>query len=104
MSFCHEHATSLEAGRPFHLITKKKLQSNETLNTSFTRVVRHAEIGHHLDRTIGAQARGGEPAAEDWNKRLGRLYFPRRYWWVRPFARPLWWSVSMLKGRAARKA
>src|SRR6185503_4413406 len=22
MSFCHEHATSIEAGRPFHLITK----------------------------------------------------------------------------------
>jgi hypothetical protein len=48
------------------------------------RVLFH-ELGHHLDATIGAAAPTGEAAAEDWNRRLGRLYFRRRYWWLRPF-------------------
>jgi hypothetical protein len=49
------------------------------------RVLFH-ELGHHLDATIGAAARTGEAAAEDWRRRLGRRYFRRRYWWLRPFA------------------
>ena len=36
------------------------------------RVLFH-ELGHHLDATIGAAAPTGEAAAEDWNRRLGRL-------------------------------
>lgn len=49
------------------------------------RVLFH-ELGHHLDAAIGAAAPSGEAAAEDWNRRLGRLYFRRRYWWLRPIA------------------
>ena len=44
------------------------------------------ELGHHLDVTVGASARGGEAAAEDWSRRLRRKYFRRRYWWLRPIA------------------
>jgi hypothetical protein len=69
------------------------------------RVLFH-ELGHHLDATIGAAAPTGEAAAEDWNRRLGRLYFRRRYWWLRPFAavvRPVvrWMRRRALKSRVA---
>ncbi len=47
------------------------------------------EIGHHLDRTLGAAAPSGEAAAENWRQRLGRHYFQRRYVWLRPLARAL---------------
>jgi hypothetical protein len=33
------------------------------------------EIGHHLERTIGAPTRQGEAAAEAWKNRLLRSYF-----------------------------
>ena len=67
------------------------------------RVLFH-ELGHHLDATIGAAAPSGEAAAEDWNRRLGRQYFSRRYWWLRPFAivfRPV---VHWMRRRSLRKA
>jgi hypothetical protein len=60
--------------------------------------VLYHELGHHLDATIGAAAPTGEAAAEDWGRRLRRLYFRRRYWWLRPVGRPL---ARMLK-RVAR--
>ena len=45
------------------------------------------EIGHHLDYTIGAPARSGEPAAKAWEKRLFGLYVRKRYWYLVPFTR-----------------
>ena len=45
------------------------------------------ELGHHLEIAIGAAARGGEAAAEDWSRRLQRTYLHRQYWWLRPIAR-----------------
>jgi hypothetical protein len=42
------------------------------------------ELGHHLDATLGAAARGGEAAAEDWSHRLTRAYLRKRYWYLRP--------------------
>lgn len=44
------------------------------------------EIGHHLERRVGATAPGGEAAAEDWAKRLIRAHLARRYPWLRPVA------------------
>jgi hypothetical protein len=69
------------------------------------RVLFH-ELGHHLDATVGAAAPGGEAAAEDWSRRLGRGYIRRRYWWLRPFLdvfRPLarWMRQRNLKKGAA---
>jgi hypothetical protein len=37
------------------------------------------EVGHHLDVTVGAPARSGEPAAQAWSKRLYRLHFRTRH-------------------------
>ncbi len=47
------------------------------------------ELGHHLHETIGSSARGGEPSAEAWGRRLSRLHVRKRYWYVRPFVRPI---------------
>jgi len=72
-------------------------------DVSFARVLYH-EIGHHLDRTIGAPAPSGEEAAEAWMKNLARPYFRRRYWYVRPFLSPaerlLEWCLKIAKRRA----
>ena len=57
------------------------------------------EIGHHLDRTLGAAAPSGEAAAENWRHRLGRHYFQRRYVWLRPLARALHPVVRQLAQR-----
>ena len=63
------------------------------------------ELGHHLDVTVGASARSGEAAAEDWRRRLSRRYFRGRYWWLRPTAavlRPVvTWEVK--RRRRARR-
>jgi hypothetical protein len=42
------------------------------------------EIGHHLDATLGSAARSQESAAEDWCRRLSRMHFRKRYWYLRP--------------------
>ena len=57
------------------------------------------ELGHHLDATIGAAAPSGEAAAEDWNRRLARSYFQRRYWWLRPIAKVLLPLVRWMRRR-----
>jgi hypothetical protein len=47
------------------------------------RVLFH-EIGHHVQATAGHAGSTQEAGAEDWGRRLARLYFGRRYWWLRP--------------------
>jgi hypothetical protein len=42
------------------------------------------EIGHHLERTIGASAPQGEKAAEAWKDRLAARFFRKRYWYLVP--------------------
>jgi hypothetical protein len=42
------------------------------------------EVGHHLHLTVGAAGRGGEETAEYWCKRLSRIHFRHRYWYLRP--------------------
>ena len=49
--------------------------------------VLYHEIGHHLHYSVGSAARGGEPSAEAWNKRLTHLYFRPRFWYMRPFGK-----------------
>jgi hypothetical protein len=53
-------------------------------NIAFASTVYH-EVGHHLEHTIGAPARGGEVAAEAWKDRLLRSYFRKSYWYLVPF-------------------
>jgi len=45
--------------------------------------VLYHEVGHHLHFSVGSAARGDE-AAEYWRKRLFRIHFRRRYWYLRP--------------------
>jgi len=46
------------------------------------------EIGHHIENTQAPVHRGKEATADEWMRRLGRSYFRRHYWYLRPF-RPL---------------
>jgi hypothetical protein len=41
------------------------------------------ELGHHLDATVGATARAGEGAAEEWRKRFTKAHFRKHYWYLR---------------------
>lgn len=40
------------------------------------------EIGHYLQATLGSAARSGESGAEDWRRRLARIHFRKRYWYL----------------------
>jgi hypothetical protein len=54
------------------------------------------EVGHHLDATVGAPARSGEPAAEAWSRRLYWLHFRRRHRYLLRLLRVLRWYVRMM--------
>src|SRR5690606_12948972 len=47
------------------------------------------EIGHHLNATVGSLAGGEEASAEQWKRRLSRIHFGRKCWYLRPFRKPL---------------
>ncbi|PYS36144.1 MAG: hypothetical protein DMG14_25310 [Acidobacteria bacterium] len=53
-------------------------------NIAFASTLYH-EVGHHLERTIGAPAPGGEAAAEAWKNRLLCSYLRKSYWYLVPF-------------------
>ena len=53
MSFCHEHATPLDGGRPFHLITKITKKHEEDLNFSFVFFVFFVVFGLRGQRDQG---------------------------------------------------
>ena len=55
------------------------------------------EVGHHLHLTVGSARRGGEETAEYWCKRLTRLHFRRRYWYLRPVVVALKTPVRFLR-------
>ena len=55
-------------------------------NIAFASTLYH-EVGHHLDRTIGAPARSGESAVDSWEVRLCSAYFRKQYWYLVPFVR-----------------
>ncbi|MHC4563183.1 MAG: hypothetical protein ACYS8X_10480 [Planctomycetota bacterium] len=42
------------------------------------------EIGHHIHRTQAPKYAEREDVAEDWEKRLSRTFFMRRYWYLVP--------------------
>lgn len=65
--------------------------------------VLYHEVGHHLHATVGSHAAGGETAAEAWKTRLGRLHFRRRYWYLRPLARPARVLLRVLRRRRAQR-
>lgn len=48
-----------------------------------SRVLYH-EVGHHIHRAIRPESRDPESAAEEWQRRLRRHYFRKRYGYLRP--------------------
>ena len=61
------------------------------------------ELGHHLDATVGAPAPTGEAAAEAWNKRLSKIYFQKRYWYIlKPLSLLLAPFTPFMRNRVAR--
>jgi hypothetical protein len=43
----------------------------------------------YLNVTIGPLAGGEEASADEWKRRLGRMHFRRKYWYLRPVGKPL---------------
>lgn len=58
--------------------------------------VLYHEIGHHIHRTIYPEYQEREKTAEDWNQRLMRLYFKKRYWYLLPFLYPVYLCISLV--------
>lgn len=75
--------------------------------TLLGRVLFH-EVGHHINDTVGSLAGGEEASAEAWKRRLAQIHFRRKYWYLRPFFRPLRFlvgaAVRILRRMADRRA
>jgi hypothetical protein len=52
--------------------------------------VLYHEIGHHIHAVHRPVFEGKEKVAEDWSKKLFGRFCRLRYWYLRPFAYPLW--------------
>lgn len=63
----------------------------------FADVLYH-ELGHHVHYTKSPEYREREDVADDWQKKLGRLYFRRKYWYLSPVV-----SVILLVTKPFRK-
>jgi hypothetical protein len=66
------------------------------------------EIGHHINDTVGSLAAGEEASADEWKRRLGRIHFRTKYWYLRPVFRPLRlfvaWLLRVRRRSAERRA
>jgi hypothetical protein len=61
--------------------------------SQFGRVLYH-EIGHYIHFTKRPEFREVEDVADEWGKRLMQGFVRRRYWYLRPFARPVRWGLN----------
>jgi hypothetical protein len=61
------------------------------------------EVGHHLQATIGSHASGSEASADAWKRRLSRIHFSKRYWYLRPVVKPLRLAVQLLLSWSRRR-
>ncbi len=59
------------------------------------------EIGHHIHATQAPEFKEREDVAEDWRKRLSKIYFRKRYWYSIPVAYMLY-PVSWLAKKVLR--
>ncbi len=57
------------------------------------------EVGHHIDRRIAPRHGEREDTAEGWRRRLGKMYFRRRYWYLIPIL----WPIVKLRRLVARQ-
>jgi hypothetical protein len=54
------------------------------------------EIGHHLNATVGSLAGGEEGSAEAWARRLWRIHWREKYWYLRPVRKPMRFVAGVL--------
>jgi len=72
---------------------------------AFSDVLFH-ELGHHIHKTQAPEYKEREDVAEDWERRLDRYYYRRKYWYLAPLFLVLWVIVRICRvvGRAVKKA
>ncbi len=61
------------------------------------------ELGHHIHKTQAPQHKEREDVADDWQKKLSRHYFRRRYWYLRPLCFVLGLLLKPLSRKMERK-
>ena len=54
------------------------------------------EIGHHIDATIKPEFREKEDVADSWSKKLGKIYFRKRYGFPRPVGIVIAWVLRAI--------
>ena len=54
------------------------------------------EIGHHIDATIKPEFREKEDVADSWSKKLGKIYFRKRYGFPRPVGIVIGWVLRAI--------
>ncbi len=47
------------------------------------------ELGHHIHYTIRPEYKEKEDVADEWGKKLGGVFFRRKYWYLIPIARTI---------------
>jgi hypothetical protein len=57
------------------------------------------EIGHHLHYKVGPAGAGSETSADGWERRLWRIHFRKKYWYLRPLVKPIRAAARFLKRR-----
>jgi hypothetical protein len=62
-------------------------------------VVLFHEIGHHLNHTRRSVVAGEEASADAWERRLSRIHYRKKYWYLRPVSRPLRLIVGWMAQR-----
>jgi hypothetical protein len=72
--------------------------------------VLYHELGHHIHKAHAPEHREREDVAEDWRKKLSRLYFHQKYNWLKPLGfilKPLvalmLQMVRLIQGKKAKK-
>jgi hypothetical protein len=89
-------ADNVAAGAPSPLLHLQFFRDMVVSQTLFH------EIGHHLDATRGSGAPAGEAAADDWCRRLSRIHFLKRYWYLKPVAKAALWLLTIIRRLTSR--
>ena len=89
-------ADNVTAGAPRPLLRLQFFRDMVVSQTLFH------EIGHHLDAIRGSGAPAGEAAADHWCRRLSRMYFLKRYWYLKPVAKAGLMLIAIIRRLTSR--
>ncbi len=68
-------------------------------DVAFGGVIYH-ELWHHIHKTSSPEYKEREDVAEEWERKLAKLYFPVRYWYLKPLVKmlqPVVWLLKLLR-------